>query len=67
MDNKPNFSEYSHSELLDVIKHIDKNQYPERYQEVEAFLNNKEHLPEEKSEYNEIIEFDKYSTFWPRF
>lgn len=66
MDNKPNFSEYSHHELLDVIQHIDKDTYPGRYQEVEALLNNKDHLPEAKAEYNESIELDKYSTFWPR-
>ena len=28
----PNFSEYSHAELLDSLEHIDQDKYPERYQ-----------------------------------
>jgi hypothetical protein len=28
---EPDFSSYSYDELLDVVEHIDKNAYPERY------------------------------------
>jgi hypothetical protein len=28
----PNYSEYSHEELLDCLEHIDQDKYPDRYQ-----------------------------------
>lgn len=67
MDYEPNFSEYTYDELLDVVKHIDKEAYPERYEKVIELLNDPNHLPERKMEALEDIKIDKYSTFWPRF
>jgi len=67
MEIKPNFSEYSRHELLEAIKHIDKDVYPERYQEVDKLLNNREHLSAAKAAYDESIKSDRYATFWPRF
>jgi uncharacterized RDD family membrane protein YckC len=67
MDYKPNFNEFTYDELLDAEKHIDKDTYPERYEEVIKLLNDPEHLPQAKNEIVEEIEVSKYSTFWPRF
>lgn len=34
MDLKPNVASYTDEELLDVKRHIDKERYPDRYQEI---------------------------------
>jgi len=67
MDYKPNFSEFTYDELLDAEKHIDKDAYPDRYEEVIQLLNDPNHTPQGKNEFVEEIEVSKYSTFWPRF
>jgi uncharacterized RDD family membrane protein YckC len=67
MDYQPNFAEFTYDELLDAEKHIDKDAYPERYDEVIKLLNDPNHLARSKNEVVEEIEVSKYSTFWPRF
>jgi uncharacterized RDD family membrane protein YckC len=67
MDYQPNFKEFTYDELLDAEKHIDQEQYPERYAEVIILLNDQNHLVQGKNDEVEGIEVSKYSTFWPRF
>jgi uncharacterized RDD family membrane protein YckC len=67
MDATPNYSAYTYDELLDAKAHIDKEAYPERYNEILALLNDnsfKAKNAEEIAEHNHLY---RYSTFWPRF
>jgi len=43
MEIEPNYSEYSLEELLDVIEHIDKEKYRDRYLKVLALLDDEGH------------------------
>ena len=66
MDDAPSFENYSYDELLDAKLHIDKHQYPERYNRINELLSNFDEKNGTSSE--EIISnIDRYSTFWPRF
>jgi len=67
MDYEPDFSKYTYDELVDAEKHIDKDNYPQRYEAVITLLNNPSHLLEDKEDALVEIEIDKYATFWPRF
>ena len=72
MENEPNYSNYSRTDLEDVKKHIDKENYPERYKRILELLADPNHNPKEKESVNDsdwgvTIEARKYSTFWPRF
>ena len=43
MDNfEPDYEKYSYKELLDVLAHIDREQFPERLRVVERLISNKE-------------------------
>ncbi|CAM5190090.1 RDD family protein [Alishewanella longhuensis] len=67
MHDKPDFSSYSHSELLDVKEHIDKEAYPDRYAEIVNLLSATAHPAKAPDNEKEEHEINKYSTFWPRF
>jgi len=67
MDYKPKFSTYTYSKLLDAKEHIDKETYPDRYDEIVRLLNLPNFQAENEAQIQERIEINKYSTFWPRF
>jgi len=67
MDYEPNFSEYTYNELLDAQKNINKEKYPQRYEEIKKRLNDRCYAPDGKTETLDDVEVGKYSTFWPRF
>lgn len=58
MSDKPDYTLYSYSELLEAKAHLDKEVYPDRYNEIMILLR--------ASEYQKMGEVSKYSTFWPR-
>jgi uncharacterized RDD family membrane protein YckC len=64
MENAPQFETYSYEELKDAKRHIDKEQYPERYNKINELL----HSYENHNHNDELIsDVDRYATFWPRF
>ncbi|MEI8645439.1 RDD family protein [Pseudoalteromonas sp. Hal040] len=67
MDLTPNYKNYSLDELLDAQKYIDKENYPQRAQELEFAIANRLKDPEAKAEFDELETNKKYATFWPRF
>ncbi len=67
MDVMPNFSSYSRTELLDVLEHLDKDAYPERYEEVMSLLNDPEQVAQHVEQVQKHIKVTRYSTFWRRF
>ena len=38
MNNKPDYKSYSYDQLVDVKNHVDKERYPDRYEEVCCLL-----------------------------
>lgn len=52
---KPNFSSYSMEELLQCKLNIDKNAWPERYQEILECIDALKHHPEQKKIHDEIV------------
>lgn len=67
MFDKPDFSSYSYSDLLDAKEHIDKEAYPERYAEIVNLLQTRVQPAEPRVVPEEERPISKYSTFWPRF
>ncbi|MCU7553776.1 RDD family protein [Alteromonas sp. ASW11-19] len=65
MENAPEFQNYTYDELLDVRQNIDREQFPERYSEVNRLIANKQTQRNVETG-EELTESDKYHTFWPR-
>ncbi len=64
----PNYEECTFEELLDVERHIDKEEYPERYAEVRRQIERRlKGYGPSVSELTEVSPYDKYHAFWRRF
>ena len=65
----PDFEKYSLIELLEVRDHVDKESYPERYQEILNLISEKKSFAgvDVSTVAGAGSEIDKYLTFWPRF
>lgn len=66
MEQTPAYSTYSLAALRDCAERIDKEKYPDRYQEILRLLNDPTHLAEQRLEQQLSAASLKYSTFWPR-
>lgn len=66
MGQTPAYSTYSLAALRDCAERIDKEKYPDRYQEILRLLNDPTHLAEQRLEQQLSAASLKYSTFWPR-
>lgn len=53
--SRPNFSSYTIEELLDCKQNIDKERWPERYQEILDVLASRVEDPTNKAEHDELI------------
>ncbi|KZW98554.1 hypothetical protein JL49_22610 [Pseudoalteromonas luteoviolacea] len=67
MYNKPNFEEYTREELVEAKRYLDKELYPDRYDEILALMNDPNHEPKNKIETHEKSVPNPYSTFKYRF
>jgi len=63
MDSKPNFNEYNYDELQQAIRYLDREAYPERYQELRERIENFSNDMETTEQVSENV---KYHTFWQR-
>ena len=66
MNDKPDFSSYSYSELINAKNNIDKDIHPERYNEIVNLLFAPAHQAEAEYSTKPKHGLNKYSTFWPR-
>ena len=53
--SRPNFSSYTIEELLDCKQNIDRERWPERYQEILDVLASRVEDPTNKAEHDELI------------
>ena len=59
MHHKPDYSTYTLEELKSVLKHVDRERYEDRYQEVLSILKDKNRYAELKEQQEEIEEQQK--------
>ena len=67
MNKKPNYKFYTLDQLYDARKHIDREKYPDRLQEIESEIAGTLSNPRIKAELERQKAEAKYHTFWPRF
>ncbi len=55
MGTKPDYDSYSYNDLVDSLNNIDRDKYPERYEELKSRISNfKETVPEESEDNSEL-------------
>ena len=59
MHHKPDYSTYTLEEFKSVLKHVDRERYEDRYQEVLSILKDKNRYAELKEQQEEIEEQQK--------